>query len=81
MRYLPLLMLLAGCAHERHLAWIRQLTTNIPNGTHAEAYFSPDGKKLILQAIREGDKADQIYELDIATGRIHRVSDGKGKTT
>ncbi len=68
-------------ASERHFSWIRQLTTNIPHGTHAEAYFSPDGKRLILQAIREGDKADQIYSLDIATGRIERISNGEGKTT
>ncbi len=66
---------------ERRLAWIRQLTTNIPHGTHAEAYFSPDGRSLILQAIRDGDKADQIYSLDIATCRVARISDGKGKTT
>jgi hypothetical protein len=66
---------------ESHFAWVRQLTTNIEHGTHAEAYFSPDGKKLVLQAIRAGDKADQIYVLDIATGKIDRVSDGKGKTT
>jgi len=66
---------------EKHFAWVRQLTTNIEHGTHAEAYFSPDGKQLILQAIRAGDKADQIYVLDIATGKIDRVSDGKGKTT
>ncbi len=68
-------------AGEKHFAWVRQLTTNIDHGTHAEAYFSPDGKKLVLQAIRAGDKADQIYVLDIATGTIDRVSDGKGKTT
>ncbi|MBI2930270.1 MAG: hypothetical protein HYY16_01345 [Planctomycetes bacterium] len=68
-------------AGERHFAWIRRLTTNIPHGTHAEAYFSPDGTKLVLQAIRQGDRADQIYVLDVATGRIERVSDGRGKTT
>ena len=56
----------------------RQLTTD---GTHAEAYFSFDGKKLVLMAQRAGDKADQIYELDLATNALTRVSTGKGRTT
>lgn len=56
----------------------RQLTTE---GTHAEAYFSADGKRLVLMGLRAGDKADQIYELDLASGTLGRVSDGRGKTT
>lgn len=63
---------------ERHLANLRQLTFD---GTHAEAYWSPDGAKLVYQAVREGDKADQIYVLDLATGESKRVSDGRGKCT
>jgi Tol biopolymer transport system component len=63
---------------ERHLGSIRQLTSG---GTHAEAYWSPDGTKLIYQAVRDGDKADQIYVLDLATGESKRISDGRGKTT
>lgn len=63
---------------EPHLEDVRQLTTG---GTHAEAYWSPDGKKLILQAVREGDKADQIYVLDLETNELKRVSNGKGKCT
>lgn len=51
------------------------------DGTHAEAYFSPDGKKLVLMALRAGDKADQIYELDLATRELSRISTGGGKTT
>lgn len=63
---------------EPRLANLRQLTKG---GTHAEAYWSPDGTQLIYQAVREGDKADQIYVLDLATGASKRISDGKGKTT
>jgi len=65
---------------EPRIANLRQLTKD---GTHAEAYWSPDGTKLIFQAVRpaEGDKADQIYVLDVATGASKRISDGKGKTT
>ena len=63
---------------ERHFRNIRQMTTG---GTYAEAYFAPDGKKIILQAKRVGDAADQIYSLDPATGQLTRLSNGKGKTT
>ncbi len=78
-------LLLAGCASspslqelEKHFGAIRQLTVD---GTHAEAYWSFDGTKLILQAVREGDKADQVYVLDIASGKLTRVSNGEGKCT
>ena len=77
----PIVLLAAGCssgpAPLPQLHDLRQLTNN---GTHAEAYFSFDGKKLVLMAQREGDKADQIYELDVATQKLTRVSNG-GRTT
>src|SRR5437868_6662865 len=82
MKRFALLFCLAGCATAPQAAPelrdIRQLTTD---GTHAEAYFSYDGKKLVLMAQRAGDKADQIYELDIATKTLTRVSNGQGRTT
>jgi TolB protein len=56
---------------------VRQLTEN---GTHAEAYYSYDGKQLVLMASRAGDKADQIYTLDLATKALTKVSAG-GITT
>ena len=77
-----LLFAAAGCASAPpslpELREIRQLTKD---GTHAEAYFSYDGKKLVLMAQRAGDKADQIYELDLATAALTRVSTGGGRTT
>jgi Tol biopolymer transport system component len=63
---------------ERHLTDIRQLTFG---GENAEAYFSPDGKKVIFQATVRGAKCDQEYVLDLATGTTTRVSSGKGRTT
>jgi len=82
MKRFALLFCLAGCATAPQAAPelrdIRQLTAD---GTHAEAYFSYDGKKLVLMAQRAGDKADQIYELDIATKTLTRVSNGEGRTT
>ena len=79
-----LCLLLASCAAppkkdgEGRLRNIRQITMN---GTHAEAYWSFDGKKLILMGLREGDPADQIYSYDIDSGTLTKLSGGKGKTT
>jgi Tol biopolymer transport system component len=63
---------------EKHLKDIRQLTFG---GENAEAYWSPDGRKLIMQSTREGSPCDQIYTLDLGTGETKLVSTGKGKTT
>ena len=63
---------------ERHLKDVRQLTFG---GENAEAYFSPDGKKLIYQSTPERGGCDQQYVLDLATGETKLVSSGKGRTT
>jgi Tol biopolymer transport system component len=63
---------------ERHLKNIRQLTFG---GENAEAYFSPDGMKLIYQATTRGASCDQEFVVDLTTGETKRVSSGKGRTT
>jgi Tol biopolymer transport system component len=63
---------------EPRLTDIRQLTFG---GENAEAYFSPDGTKLIFQATPPGAKCDQEFVLDLATGAQKLVSTGKGRTT
>jgi Tol biopolymer transport system component len=63
---------------EKHLKDIRQLTFG---GENAEAYFSPDGTKLIFQATPPGAGCDQQYTMDLATGETKLVSSGKGRTT
>lgn len=63
---------------ERHLTEVRQLTFG---GENAEAYWSPDGRKLILQSTRDGAQCDQQFVLDLETGEAKRVSSGKGRTT
>ena len=73
---MTLLLLLLQAAPE--LRDIRRLTSG---GTHAEAYFSFDGKKLVLMGERPGDKADQLYVLDLASGSLERMSPGAGKST
>jgi Tol biopolymer transport system component len=65
-------------ADEPHLADVRQLTFG---GENAEAYFSPDGRRLVFQATIERGGCDQQYVLDLATGEVRRISSGKGRTT
>ena len=81
MKRLLLAVLLAGCATPPPAPELRDIRQLTRDGTHAEAYFSHDGKKLVLMAQRAGDKADQIYELDLATQALTRVSNGQGRTT
>ncbi len=64
-----------GEGHFRHL-W--QLTFG---GENAEAYWSADGRKLVFQSTRDGWPCDQQYVLELATGGVHRVSTGTGRTT
>ena len=63
---------------EGHFAHLWQLTFG---GENAEAYWSQDGGKLILQSTRDGWPCDQEYVLELATGATHRVSTGTGRTT
>jgi len=63
---------------ERHLRNIRQLTFG---GENAEAYFSPDGTRLIFQSTREGNPCDQIFTMKIDGSDLKRVSTGTGRTT
>jgi len=63
---------------EKHFAHMWQLTFG---GQNAEAYWSGDGRKLIFQSTREGWPCDQEYVYDLASGKIVRVSTGKGRTT
>ena len=81
---LPVLQIAAGKPFEKtfdgepHLKDIRQLTFG---GENAEAYFSPDGKKLIYQYTPERGGCDQQYVMDLTTGDTKMVSSGKGRTT
>src|SRR5579862_2507707 len=63
---------------EKHLKNIRQLTNG---GENAEAYFAPDGKKLIFQSTRDGYGCDQIYEMNIDGSGVRRLSNGQGRCT
>lgn len=71
---------------EKHLKNIRQITFG---GDNAEAYFSPDGKKLCFQSNNPawGLSCDQIFWLSLqkqgadTAYQPHLLSTGKGRTT
>src|SRR5437588_8739770 len=76
-----LLALAAACvsaAEPSRLTGIRQLTHG---GQNAEAYWSPDGRRLIFQTTRPPYECDQIFIMNADGTDQHLVSTGKGRTT
>jgi Tol biopolymer transport system component len=62
------------------LARVRRLT--VEGRRAGEGYWSPDGKRLVLQSEREpGNPFYQQYVMDLSTGDTIRISPGMGKTT
>jgi Tol biopolymer transport system component len=57
---------------------IRQLTFG---GQNAEAYWSPDGRRLVFQSTRDGYACDQIFIMDADGSNVRLASTGKGRTT
>jgi TolB protein len=68
----------AGAQEPKHLRNIQQLTKG---GQNAEAYWSPDGKKLVFQSTREKLECDQIFTMNADGSDQKMVSTGKGRTT
>jgi TolB protein len=62
----------------QHLDNLKQLTFG---GQNAEAYWSPDSKRLIFQSTRDGRECDQEYIMNADGSNVHMVSTGKGVTT
>jgi len=69
---------LAASAQSGKLSEIKQLTHG---GQNAEAYWSPDGKRLIFQTTRPPYQCDQIFIMNADGSDQHLVSTGKGVTT
>ena len=63
---------------EPRLANVRRVTNG---GENAEAYWSADGRRLILQSKRDGAGCDQQYVMNADGSGVRRVSSGGGKTT
>jgi TolB protein len=78
MKAIFLVLFAASALAQSHLENLRQLTKG---GQNAEAYWSPDGKRLIFQSTREGHECDQIYIMNADGSNQHMVSTGKGVTT
>lgn len=80
MRLVVLLCAMAMCAAHAadRLSNIRQLTNG---GQNAEAYWSPDGKRLVFQSTRDQLQCDQIFVMNADGSEQHMVSTGKGRTT
>jgi Tol biopolymer transport system component len=57
---------------------MKQLTSG---GQNAEAYWSPDGKRLVFQSTRPPHQCDQIYVMNADGSGQTLVSTGKGRTT
>jgi TolB protein len=69
---------LAQESADKRLSNIQQLTSG---GQNAEAYWSPDGARLIFQSTRGALKCDQIFIMNADGSDQHMVSTGKGRTT
>lgn len=78
MLWLLLLAVGAGAQEPKHLRNIQQLTNG---GQNAEAYWAPDGKKLVFQSTREKLECDQIFTMNADGSEQKMVSTGKGRTT
>ena len=63
---------------EVRLRNIRQLTFG---GQNAEAYFSADGRQLILQRQESDSGCDQQFVVNVDGSGLRRVSSGRGRTT
>jgi len=74
MRHLLLLLAAATLAAQdsQHLENIRQLTHG---GQNAEAYWSPDGSKLVFQSTRDDLQCDQIFVMDADGSNVRQITD------
>jgi TolB protein len=67
---------------EKILKNIQQLTTPSMGFERAgEAYFSPDGNKIVFQAVLKGENSYQIYIMDLEERVPRLISTGKGACT
>jgi len=79
---LALSLCLLASAQQRpegpHLANLKKLTDG---GQNAEAYWSPDGRRLIFQSTRPPFRCDQIFIMNADGSDQRLVSTGRGRTT
>ncbi len=63
---------------ETRLSNVRQLTFG---GENAEAYWDATGRWITFQSTRDGRTCDQQFVMRADGTDLHRISDGRGKTT
>ena len=78
LRFALLMFVCSVLAQAASLSNMRQLTHG---GQNAEAYWSPDGKRLIFQTTRAPYGCDQRVGMDVDGAGQHLVYTGKGRTT
>ncbi len=62
--------------------WLKNLRQLTFEGKRSgEGYFSPDGREIVYQAVRDDCPHYQIYIQSLETGKARRISTGKGMTT
>jgi len=75
---IPASLAAIALAGDSHLGDLHQLTHG---GQNAEAYWAPDGKRLIFQSTRPPYECDQMFIMNADGSGQHLVSTGKGRTT
>jgi len=78
MKCLLFLLPLLASAQTPHLSNLFRLTYG---GQNAEAYWSPDGQRLIFQATNETNECDQQFIINADGSGLKLVSTGQGVTT
>lgn len=76
-----MLLVVTVCSAEdagKHLMNLKQLTNG---GQNAEAYWAPDGKRIVFQSTRDKLQCDQIFVMNADGSEQRMVSTGKGRTT
>jgi TolB protein len=72
---------LPAAAQEAPTTWLSNVKQLTNGGENAEAYWSPDGKRLIFQSTRGDQNCDQEFIMNADGSDQHMVSTGKGRTT